>query len=543
MNKMDVVSEKVYGLATPQKEVLDKKVRRLDTLKVGEHGLFDKRVFTMLCDLVDGPWQTKLRSEVAYLDTMNYSRSEASTELLWSKFHYFTDRHADFHGYMKGLQLKVRELKQFFAQAGLRMVQYTDDESVRNAVANEDASAGFEAIVYAADDVKVKKDLVKKDGICDLQLKAEEEARKNGTFAEPTIPGYRTQADLPYELHLDGTYERTGEWDRKVRLVWIIALFQSLCETRFSKPLQEWMGEHCYWYCGHKNDSQLNRLIQDNVDYYPHHLSIDMSSFDAHVPSWMIHIAFDILKEAFRQDENFDDELWTIMVDDFVNKVIVGPGQQLIYVTNGVPSGSMFTSMIDSIVNYLMINTYMYYRGVTDYVMFVMGDDNLTFSKVDLGIPDELHEMSEFLKRNFGMVMHPHKCSSDHDNGRYPEFLSRYWRVDGVWRHPIELIVKACYPERYRDYPHGHVRAVDIIASYERSFPLGMHQLSPSGKMTFFLISQNNEDRKLDYKYLTGLAKLQHMFKPTDENSFNGMFRAMRLERGHRTLCALGLAS
>jgi len=47
------------------------------------------------------------------------------------------------------------------------------------------------------------------------------------------------------------------------------------------------------------------------------------------------------------------------------------------HVKNGVPSGSIWTSLLDSVVNYMIVDEVVRDMSITDYTIKVYGDDHL----------------------------------------------------------------------------------------------------------------------------------------------------------------------
>jgi len=111
----------------------------------------------------------------------------------------------------------------------------------------------------------------------------------------------------------------------------------------------------------------------------------------------------------------------------FITKRFVDINGKMVKSVKGIPSGSYFTQIIGSICNYLIMNTYIQSKGsrtVQRTRHLTMGDDNITFTKFKLDIDDA----SSYIRNNFGMVIHPDKCSSGNllETPRV-DFLSRTW--------------------------------------------------------------------------------------------------------------------
>lgn len=520
--KLAQVQESLVELPDSSKKALVAHAKRLSQPK--DHQLFDKRAFERLLASVTPSWRMKLMGERNYLRSIGYSRSAVDPKHFDAALEKLLAPHASYRGYITGVKVAVAELKEIFSKADLRMCRIRNEADIRGILSRTDTSAGFTGIVYG---VRTKDELLKKTDFVVHLPSLIERAKRNRSCREPIMIGYRTQASIPYELGRDGTkFERTGRFQGKTRMINMVGALQIICEAHFSRPVQDFMGG-LHWYCGHKNDRQLRDLIMQAKQDYQYFVSIDQSSFDQTIPNWGIRLVFEVIREAFRNDEAFDEELWEVVIDDFINKVIIDPRNELVYVNHGVPSGSMFTSIVDSIWNYIMLRAFCYDHGVSRTAMFIMGDDNLLFTE-DVDLVPKLNEMRAYLERNFGAVMKPEKCSS-HLDGRDPEFLSRVWKPNGCWRHPIELFVKLCYPERFRDYESGRADTDQIMISYVQSFPLGMADLDPTGCLAAWVALQKRSGMATVDKYATGLIRMQRMYPAISGRRFDAAMQQLRL--------------
>lgn len=121
-----------------------------------------------------------------------------------------------------------------------------------------------------------------------------------------------------------------------------------------------------------------------------------------------------------------------------------------------------------------MIDSFMMQQGIDRYECIIMGDDNIIFTMNQI---DE-DVMAKYLSNNFGVIVNSDKMDAAVlYEGEEPEFLSRVWTVNGVYRNPFELLARMCYPERRRNYKNKLMKPEYIIYSYILSFPLGMREL------------------------------------------------------------------
>lgn len=368
---------------------------------------------------------------------------------------------------LKARQKLAAELKKVLPPGGLKMHHITSDEDVSQVLSTLDTSAGWDG--YVNSDVKgtKKKDL--KVGMVDEFRTRCVQAKKDGSFNTPYMAFHRSQTSLPFS---DDFKERVPEnMVMKCRLVLGEGTYATLNEAQFSRPIQDLMSRVAF-YAGGKNDRHTEELLFGMKSKHSYWTSIDFSHYDQSVQAWLISDAFDILRELFSEDENFDEQLWKVAVHDFIHKTIYGPGGVLFTSRNGVPSGSMFTQIIDSLCNYIMLESYFQSRGISGQHMMIMGDDNISFTDV----PIDLEDMQGYMRAVYGMTMHPHKCTVG-TSTNHPDFLSRVWTPQGVYRNPIKLIVRMLYPERRRKYDELGFTPDDVLYAYYLCFPLGVLEL------------------------------------------------------------------
>lgn len=171
-------------------------------------------------------------------------------------------------------------------------------------------------------------------------------------------------------------------------------------------------------------------------------LEMDYSKFDATIPSMLIRIAFSIIKCNMRLTEK-EGALFDRYVDHFCTNGFLMPDGFIYYGRRGgVPSGSVFTSLIDSIVNAILIE-YLSLRlkvPVLDYL--VLGDDSV----VALNVPVKVDKVVACLAElNIRVSKEDTRVKLSHNKIK---FLGHYFE-DGVARREIEeTIFRLCCPER-----------------------------------------------------------------------------------------------
>lgn len=257
----------------------------------------------------------------------------------------------------------------------------------------------------------------------------------------------------------------------KDRLVWCIDAATVLIESKYARPIINATSGVFKQYAGGLSHYDIRRYINANCRGKSW-VSLDFSSFDQTIPSWLIRSAFEILWQKYFPQGNWNEKNW--ICDRFINTYLITLDGRLVQKHKGIPSGSYFTQMIGSLCNMLMILTYLFStvpsrikkRDKMEYVqrvlsptnninspsitMLTMGDDNIVFTYGDL----DLHELSSYLKRNFGTVVNPDKCETSRTH-KNPVFLKREWQYDGEYRDALELLVNMLHSEREREYKDG----------------------------------------------------------------------------------------
>jgi hypothetical protein len=204
--------------------------------------------------------------------------------------------------------------------------------------------------------------------------------------------------------------------------------------------------------------------------------SLDMKSYDSTLPSVLIKEAFKILQTWFDGDQVIwlgeqpfaVRDLWPKVMKYFINTPIVMPDRRIYYgKQHGVPSGSYFTQLVDSVVNVMICGALSskFGFGVTTERLLVLGDDLVFWSDKlqDLGV------VSRWLEKSIGVQLNVEK-SRVTKRGEAVPFLGRNW-INGFPSWDIDEILKRMvYPERYRirsKDPEKRRREVRmLIASY-----------------------------------------------------------------------------
>jgi hypothetical protein len=151
-------------------------------------------------------------------------------------------------------------------------------------------------------------------------------------------------------------------------------------------------------------------------------------------------VAFSILGDQLEMDED-DALLWRNIEEYFINTPIYMGDGNVYRKRGGVPSGSYFTQMIDSIVNYLAI-TYAMYTNEFEFVkMYVLGDDSM----VGVNLSDECLEKVITTLVSLGLETNMSKVEITTPN-QSPKFLGHRIKAGRMYRPCIESFQSMLFP-------------------------------------------------------------------------------------------------
>lgn len=355
----------------------------------------------------------------------------------------------------------IQKVSMRYAEARLRVLPLpTSVEEARELLPEWRTSGGWESICTGK---RYKGEILDKEYIASLPSKVAK-AVEDGRFCYPIIPGFRTQCvELP-----------NGDCKHKKRPVNMVTLAVILIESLYANPINSFLTSYRYSAIGKDNRIDIPKWVHHHQTDWCHYLSLDYSSYDATIPSWLIDAAFGILKQCFRGMTPEQERLWDVLEQTFIVKDLVTP-EGILHVTHGNPSGSKFTAIINGVCNEIMTEYWADMLGrKVDYM--IMGDDNLIYF-MDGGpiTDDEIEQIASLLTHKIGVKVNADKT----EHGSYkddPKFLSCEWRENGAWRSHDELLSLLAYPERFRNYSGTQLTPELILYSYILGCEAGMSE-------------------------------------------------------------------
>jgi len=284
-------------------------------------------------------------------------------------------------------------------------------------------------------------------------------------------------------------------------------LATTLLSTRFSAPAHQGLARKLPFAYGYSSVEKAAR-ISSLQSRYRYVYSLDFSGFDASLSNSLIRDAFSILETHLELNDD-DGELLSRIVDDFIHTRIVTPDGDMYRVHGGVPSGSSFTSLVDSVCNLLVV-LYTWIR-ITGRAP---GSDQLWILGDDVIIADD-HKLTLLMlaeaAKPLGVMVNPAKSSvtgySPEQSAEPVHFLGHYW-ISGRMHRPVrELVTRLVFPERWskQSKARSMARFVSMMAdAYEM---LGVAQTVWPTADTWALISRllieidESDDEGVDVRY------------------------------------------
>nr|QVG74788.1 RNA-dependent RNA polymerase [Riboviria sp.] len=268
---------------------------------------------------------------------------------------------------------------------------------------------------------------------------------------------YAWADDLVYKTNLfrytpDVAWTRTqlGTLDSpKIRHVWGKAFHNIILEGLSAAPLIQYytdnkspmvVGIHLY----KRLPELINSCLWDGENQRIG-IGLDMSSFDTSPMPWLINEAFDMIESylTFPDQESYLAFLYSRKY--FIETPVIMPDGRMWLKRMGVPSGSYYTQLVDSIINHIVI-TYMQLNVYHQtFETWVLGDDSLYGIPSELGFPN-LEEVSHYVSK-LGFELSTKKCVVA-TNPRELEFLGHVARGASVDREWSKMIKLALFPER-----------------------------------------------------------------------------------------------
>lgn len=230
----------------------------------------------------------------------------------------------------------------------------------------------------------------------------------------------------------------------KVRNVFGEAFQYILIEGCSASPLMDYFATHdTFFFVGIDPKVGVPNLLEEFRRNSEKLISIDWSAFDTSVEDWEILDAFNLL-ELMLEFPNLESRAaFEFSKIFFINRKIAAPDSNVYMKHHSVPSGSYFTMLIDSIVNWRRV-LYLHHKSVGYYPRDIrtQGDDSL------IGTKDEVtpEGMALHIPPTSKWTFNPYKSPQGKSGSSVP-FLQRYLRWGDQSRNTDTAERLAMYPE------------------------------------------------------------------------------------------------
>lgn len=253
--------------------------------------------------------------------------------------------------------------------------------------------------------------------------------------------------ELPNNSTPDVSFTRTQLVERplmKVRNVFGECFHYVLLEGLFAQPLiQTFMQIDSFYYIGADPLFDVPRYInQINEDDDPKYVTLDWSSFDATVHPYEIELAFDLIESMIIYPDQETELMFKYVRRLFLKRKLASPDGTIYMRFGGIPSGSYFTHIVDSIINWNRIR-YLFHRiDVPIKSIITHGDDSL------IVITATFHSLLPLVSEStpLGWILKPEKIALVPDKSEL-EFLGRSVRNGVNYRDPIKSFRLLVYTE------------------------------------------------------------------------------------------------
>lgn len=201
-----------------------------------------------------------------------------------------------------------------------------------------------------------------------------------------TLMGYRRKDEVdPILIKQYVRLIKTGSWTSarhpcnliarsmvarhpKCRLIWVYPAYMTFMEGMFAQPLiKQYIskkGSYAQWVQFAKGDMAV---LQSRLPRGMRWLGIDFQAYDSTIPPWLIRDAFKILEDRIDfslyhgygapADPEYLRRCWRAIIRYFIDTPFTIPGSGKVWKKHlGVPSGSYFTSLINSVCNSIIMH-------------------------------------------------------------------------------------------------------------------------------------------------------------------------------------------
>lgn len=332
-------------------------------------------------------------------------------------------------------------------------------------------------------------------------------------------------------------FKRT-QFNGKTRLVWGYPYSETVIEGLIAKPLLDRFKKGNTPMAFAMTTGALGAKLRVASYHHEWAYSLDMSQYDATLSAPLINQAFRILETWFDMDEIEPQsglavrEIFQHVEYYFIHTTIVMPnGKIYIGKDHGVPSGSYFTQMIDSVCNVIIAGAISarFGLGIDRREIFVLGDDILLWSNRKMG----LDAIARFANNAFGVKLHGEEKSKIYHYDEPIHFLGRDWEGGMPTLSEEEIIKRMVYPESFRKYSKDaktrqrqvHMMILSYAAVYRAAWSIAYNLLDGSqsnlargcANLDVNVYIREGDAGEMDDHALSGLERYRRKYILDDE--------------------------
>jgi len=329
-------------------------------------------------------------------------------------------------------------------------------------------------------------------------------------------------------------FSRT-QFEEKTRLVWGFPYSMTAVEGLVAYPLMQQFKKGTTPMAFAMTTCALGTKLRTASYHSKWAYSIDHSGYDSTIHSDLIRESFSIIKTWFDLTEIEPisgkpvGHIFNIIERYFISTPIVMPDSQLyLGKKHGVPSGSYFTQIVDSIVNVMIAGALSskFSMHVPRTGIFVLGDDLLLWSNREM----ELDQMSQYVNAAFGVNMNGFPKSQRFRWDEPIQYLGRIWSKGLPSLDEESILARMVYPETFRKYssdPEVRRREVKLLllsyaSVYYHAWPIVQRALgtdlwyAQAPERIEYSVYADQPDAMVNPDHLSGLFRYQRKYHGHD---------------------------
>jgi hypothetical protein len=174
----------------------------------------------------------------------------------------------------------------------------------------------------------------------------------------------------------------------------------------------------------------------------------DFSRYDQNIIEELMVIAFGCARACYPKSEEIDNT-FLYMMSGFIHKQVAIPGRFVYMISKGLPSGSPFTSLINSICAWLIWSYVFKLVNIKNVDLMVYGDDTIAGIP---GIQEFPENITDIIKTELGVTVDPFEIStftSSEDQHLNANFLKTYDYFGFPGRTKEDVMELLMYPKKY----------------------------------------------------------------------------------------------